>query len=226
MTVSSFDDGVDWAPDGRTFVIGAGEEVQVRDRTGRLLRAFTGAHSGAVMAPVVAGADREVLWSAGRDGLLSAWTLGATGGLLSSVDLGTSPFSGQAALDGSRAVALDYVEDDFNRAHLVDPVTGVASDPLPMPQGCQCQPWSVAMAGDGSVAVAAVNEFDAEGLVEDRGRLAVWDPISGELIHGVVTPWSPGRRRCHAGRFACGRERLRRGRGRGPARGKDRRESR
>jgi len=191
MTVSSFDDGVDWAPDGRTFAIGAGETVQVRDRRGRLLRELTGAHSGAVMAPVVAGRDRDVLWSAGRDGLLSAWTLDDTGGLLSSTDLGTSPFSGQASLDGSRAVALDYVETDLNRAYLLDPTTGAASDPLPMPTGCQCQPWAVAMAGDGSVAVGAVNELGPEGLVEDRGHVAVWDPGTGELLHDVGTPWAP-----------------------------------
>lgn len=191
MTVSSFDDGVDWAPDGGTFAIGAGETVQVRDRRGRLVRELTGAHSGAVMAPVIAGAGRDVLWSAGRDGLLSAWTLRDTGGLLASTDLGTSPFSGQASLDGARVVALDYAETDLNRAHLVDPETGAASDPLPMPAGCQCQPWAVAVAGDGGVAVGAVNELGPRGVVEDRGYVAVWDPATAELLHAVELPWSP-----------------------------------
>jgi DNA-binding SARP family transcriptional activator/WD40 repeat protein len=191
MTVSSFDDGVDWAPGGRTFVIGAGETVQERDRRGRLLAEFTGAHSGAVMAPVVAGDDRGILWSAGRDGLLSTWALGDSGGLWSSTDLGTSPFSGQASLDGSRVVALDYVETDLNRAHLVDPASGSASDPLPMPTDCRCQPWAVAMAGDGSVAVGAVNEVGPDGLVEDHGWLAVWDTDSGDLLHAVELPWAP-----------------------------------
>ncbi|WP_191280902.1 nSTAND1 domain-containing NTPase [Nocardioides flavus (ex Wang et al. 2016)] len=191
ITVTSFDDGVDWAPDGRTFVIGAGEAVQVRDRRGRLQRELTGAHSGAVMAPVVAGEDRRVLWSAGRDGLLSAWTLRDTGGLLSSIDLGASPFSGQASLDGSRAVALDYVEDDLNQAYILDPTSGAASDPLPMPAECQCQPWAVAMAGDGSVVVGALHEVESRRLVEDRGRVAVWDPGSGELLRTIATPWAP-----------------------------------
>ncbi|MDT0185638.1 BTAD domain-containing putative transcriptional regulator [Microbacterium sp. ARD31] len=191
MTVSSFDDGVDWAPDGRTFVIGAGETVQVRDRRGRLLRDLTGAHNGAVMAPVVAGADRQVLWSAGRDGLLSAWTLGSTDGLLSSMDLGASPFTGQASLDGLRAVALDVIETDLNQAYLLDGRSGAASDPLPMPSGCQCQPWSVAMSGDGSVALGAVTELGPGGLVEDRGSVAVWDADTGDLLHVVETPWAP-----------------------------------
>jgi DNA-binding SARP family transcriptional activator/outer membrane protein assembly factor BamB len=191
MTVTSFDDGVDWALDGRTFVLGAGERAQLRDRRGQLLDEFTGAHSGAVMAPVVAGDDRAFLWSAGRDGLLSTWTLGDGGGLWSSTDLGTSPFSGQASLDGSRVVALDYVETDLNLAHLVDPRSGTASEPLPMPAGCRCQPWAVAMAGDGSVAVGAVHEVVRGRLVEDRGSLAVWDADSGELLHAVALPWAP-----------------------------------
>ena len=178
ITVSSFDDGVDWSADGRTFVVGAGEAVQVHDRRGRLVRELTGAHSGAVMAPVLAGEGEQVLWSAGRDGLLSAWTLAEQGGLLSSTDLGTSPFSGQASTDGRRAIVLDYVETDLNRAHLVDPATGAASDPLAMPGGCVCQPWAVAMAADAGVAVGAINELGAEGLVEDSGYVAVWDPGS------------------------------------------------
>jgi WD40 repeat protein len=189
MTVSSFDDGVDWAPDGRTFVLGAGETVQVRDRRGRLLKELTGAHSGAVMAPVVAGRDRDVLWSAGRDGLLSSWTLGDAGGLLSSTDLGTSPFSGRASLDGSRVVVVDFLESDLNRAHLLDPGTGAASGPLPMPAGCECQPSAVSMAGDGSVAVGAVSEFGPRGPVEDRGYVAVWDPVTGDLRAAVEVPW-------------------------------------
>lgn len=78
MTVSSFDGGVDWTSDGRSFVIGAGEMLQVRDRRGRLLRELSGAHSGAVMAPVFPGADDSVLWAAGRDGLASgSWRSGS-----------------------------------------------------------------------------------------------------------------------------------------------------
>ncbi|MFM6850276.1 MAG: WD40 repeat domain-containing protein, partial [Terrabacter sp.] len=191
MTVSSFDDGVDWAHDGRSFAIGAGEAVQLRDRRGRLLRELTGAHNGAVMAPVVAGRDRDVLWSAGRDGLLSAWTLDGGGGLLASTELGTSPFSGRASLDGSRVVALDFQESDLNRAHLVDPVTGGASAPLPMPSGCACQPWAVSMSGDGSVAVGAVNELGPDGMVADRGHVVVWDARTAELRHAVEVPWPP-----------------------------------
>jgi DNA-binding SARP family transcriptional activator/WD40 repeat protein len=191
ITVSSFDDGVDWAPDGRTFVVGAGESAQVHDRDGRLLQELSGAHSGAVMAPVLAGEDREVLWSAGRDGLLSAWTLADSGGLLTSTRLGTSPFSGEASRDGGRAVVIDYFETDLNRAHLVNPDTGAASDPLAMPEGCVCQPMTVAMAGDGSVAVGAITELGADGLVEDRGHLAVWAAGSGDLLHAVELPWAP-----------------------------------
>lgn len=190
MTVSSFDDGVDWAPDGRTFVIGAGETVQARDRRGRLLDEFTGAHSGAVMAPVVAGDDRRFLWSAGRDGLLSTWTLGDAGGLWSSTELGTSPFSGQTSLDGTRVVAIDYVETAVNEAFLLDPDSGDATE-LAMPARCACQPWAVAMAGDGSVAVGAVNVVGPASLRQDRGYVAVWDPSSGALRHAIRLPWDP-----------------------------------
>ena len=163
--------------------------MQVRDRRGRLLRELGGAHSGAVMAPVIGGPDGEVLWSAGRDGLLSAWSLGVRGGLLTSLVLGTSPFSGQASR--TRAAALDYVETDLNRAFLLDPKTGVVSDPLPMPEGCNCQPWAVAVAGDGSVAVGAVNELGPNGLARDRGHLAVWDPASSTPMRTVLLPWDP-----------------------------------
>lgn len=190
IVVGSFDDGADWTPDGSRLAIGAGEQVQVHDRRGRLVAAFTGAHSGAVMAPVIGGPEHDVLWSAGRDGLLSAWSLADSGGLLSSTPLGTSPFSGQASTDGRRVVAIDYVETDVNEAFLLDPTSGDATQ-LAMPARCACQPWAVAMAGDGSVAVGAVNVLGSASLRQDRGYVAVWEPSSGALRHEVRLPWDP-----------------------------------
>ena len=40
-----------------------------------LVQELSGAHSGAVMAPVFAGPDDDMLWAAGRDGLISGWDL-------------------------------------------------------------------------------------------------------------------------------------------------------
>ena len=190
IVVSSFDDGVDWTPDGSSLVIGAGEQLQVHNRRGRLLAAFSGAHSGAIMAPVIGGPEQDVVWSAGRDGLLSAWSLADSRGLLTSTTLGTSPSSGQASTDGHRVVAIDYVESDLNEAFLVDPASGDVTE-LAMPERCACQPWAVGMAGDGSVAAGAVNVLGPASLRQDRGYVVVWDPSSGAIRHEVRLPWDP-----------------------------------
>ena len=190
MTVSSFDDGVDWAPDGRTFVIGAGETVQVRDRGGRLLREFAGAHSGAVMAPVVAGTDRSVLWSAGRTACSRPGRWGTPAAC------SRTPASARALSPARRPPTVRaWWHWTSSRPTSTRPTSWTrrrARPPsrFPCPQGASASrgPWRWQVTA--SVAVGAIHELGPEGLREDRGSLAVWDSSSGELLDVVEAPWA------------------------------------
>lgn len=189
IVVSSYDGGLAWSPDGRRFAIGAGETLRVHDLTGRLVRAYPGAHTGAIMTVLHSGEDR--VWTGGRDGVASQWDLAARDGFVSRARLPESPHTGDASADGSRAVFTRFHQDRLNEGWMVSPDTG--SDLVgPLPTGCLCQVTDVAMAADGSVAVGALEEWrpGLRGPYDDRGALAVWSP-DGELLGSVDLPWLP-----------------------------------
>ena len=191
MTVPSFDGGVDWAGDGRSFAIGAGEVVQVRDRSGRLLRQLSGAHSGAVMAPVFAGAEDSVLWAAGRDGLASGWDLAGEQGLIRDTPLGQGPHNGQADDSGELAAGTLFSFTEPNRPALLDARSG-RTTPLPLPADCRCQVDSMTITPDGSLAVGSVMTFGKRSFVDpDTGHLLVWSTADRTLRHEVALPWNP-----------------------------------
>ena len=191
MTVPSFDGGVDWAGDGRSFAIGAGEVVQVRDRSGRLLRQLSGAHSGAVMAPVFAGAEDSVLWAAGRDGLASGWDLAGEQGLIRDTPLGQGPHNGQADDSGELAAGTLFSFTEPNRPALLDARSG-RTTPLPLPADCRCQVDSMTITPDGSLAVGSVMTFGRRSFVDpDTGHLLVWSTADRTLRHEVALPWNP-----------------------------------
>lgn len=188
MTISSFDNGVDWAADG-TFAIGAGEAVQVRSQRGRLVKELTGAHSGAVMAPVFGGSEDSVLWAAGRDALISGWDLTGNRGLLETTALERGAQNGQASGDGTIAAGMLFSVVEPNGAGLLE---GSRTNPLTMPE-CECQVASVAITPDGSRALGSVIHFTEgpPGYATDAGRLLVWDTARRELLHDVALPWNP-----------------------------------
>jgi DNA-binding SARP family transcriptional activator/WD40 repeat protein len=191
MSVPSFDGGVDWSSHGETFAIGAGEIIQVRDRRGRLLRELSGAHSGAVMAPVLAGPDDQMLWAAGRDGLVSGWDLAGQQGLIRSSPLGTGPHSGQADVSGQLAAGTLFSFTGPNRPALLDVRAG-RTTPLMLPSGCRCQMDSITITPDGDLAVGSVMTFDENGFFDPEvGRLMVWSTDDRTLQHDVALPWNP-----------------------------------
>lgn len=190
MTVPSFDGGVDWSADGRSFAIGAGEVVQVRDRRGRLVRELTGAHSGAVMAPVFAGEADGTLWAAGRDGLISGWDLTGTRGLILDTPLGQGPHNGQADSSGSVAAGTLFSFTAPNRPALIDSRARTTT-PLPLPASCTCQVDSMTITPDGDLAVGSVMAFTETGFDPDSGHLMVWSTSDRTLRHDVALPWNP-----------------------------------
>ncbi|WP_188450390.1 nSTAND1 domain-containing NTPase [Knoellia flava] len=189
MTVESFDGPVDWAADSRTLVLAAGQAVQQRDRGGRLLRELSGAHSGQVMAVMVAGAARDVVWAPGRDGLLSAWDLSGRRGLLASSPLERGPHNGQADASGTTGAGTLFASVTENTAVLLDARSGKARA-LDLPAGCRCQVSSMAMSPGGDLAVGSVMGFSATAGDDLRsGALVVWETDDGTLRHDVTLPW-------------------------------------
>lgn len=190
MTVASFDGGVDWSAGGRSFAIGAGEEIQVRDRRGRLVQELSGAHSGAVMAPVFAGPDDDMLWAAGRDGLISGWDLSGRRGLIKDTPLGQGPHNGTADDSGELAAGTLFSFTGPNRAGLMSS-RSQRTQLLPLPADCSCQVDSVTITPDGSLAIGSIMNFDETGFDPDSGRLLVWSTADRTLRHTIPLPWNP-----------------------------------
>ena len=189
MTVESFDGPVAWSADSQSFVLGAGQALQQRDRDGRLVRELTGAHSGQVMAVLLAGPARDVVWAPGRDGLLSAWDLSGKRGLIGNSPLQRGPHNGQADASGATGAGTLFASTRENTASLLDARTGRAR-PLALPPGCECQLAATAMSPRGDLAVGAVTGFSA--VANDdlaSGALVVWSATDGSLLHDVTLPW-------------------------------------
>ncbi|WP_404386559.1 winged helix-turn-helix domain-containing protein [Knoellia locipacati] len=189
MTVESFDGPVAWSADSQSFVLGAGQVLQQRDRNGRLLRELSGAHSGQVMAVLLAGPARDVVWAPGRDGLVSAWDLSGKRGLIGSVPLERGPHNGQADASGATGAGTLFASTTENTASLLDAGTGRAR-PLALPPGCECQVASTAMSPRGDLVVGSVTGFSAVVNADLKsGALVVWSATDGSLLHDVTLPW-------------------------------------
>ncbi|MFD1948119.1 BTAD domain-containing putative transcriptional regulator [Nocardioides aestuarii] len=192
IVVTSYDGGLAWSPDERHLAIGGGEVLQIHDLRGRLVRSFPAAHTGAIMSVLYSGPDR--VWTGGRDGVASLWAAGGSGGFVDEQRLDGSPHLGDTSPSGGLGAYVRFRQTTLNEAYLVDPARGepVGRSPLPMPPRCRCQPIDVAVAGDGSVAVGAVEAW-RPGLIgpfDDRGHVAVWSP-DGALVAEVDLPWRP-----------------------------------
>ena len=190
MTVPSFDGGVDWTADGRSFAIGAGEVVQIRDRKGRLLRELSGAHGGAVMATAFAGEDDDLLWAAGRDGLASGWDLSGKRGLIRDTPLGQGPHNGRADDAGKLAAGTIFSFTEPNLPALMD-LRSQRTTPLPLPDDCRCQVDTMTITPDGSQAVGSMMRFGTETFLDPHsGALLVWSTADRTLRHEVALPWN------------------------------------
>jgi WD40 repeat protein len=187
-----------WAADGATLVVASDGVLQLRDgRTGALRRDLRG-HSGSVFGLAFVGADSSRLWSAGRDGTAFLWDTTGRQGIARTAAAEVGTYLGDVAADGDTAVAVAYGGgDETNLAYLVDAATGerLRRTPLPMPQGCDCRPWAVAMAPDGRTAMAGLEHLPgplpaaADRAYDDRGSLVLWDVPDGRVRTEVLLPW-------------------------------------
>ena len=100
-----------------------------------------------------------------------------------------------ASRDGRTGVVLDWHDDAFNEARLVDPATGLplSPDPLPMPEDCACQPFPVAITPDGRTALAGLDVMSDpdDWSAPHTGRLLLWDVASRQIRADLELPWAP-----------------------------------
>jgi DNA-binding SARP family transcriptional activator/WD40 repeat protein len=188
-----------FSPDGSVLAVASDEAVTLHDgTTGVPTGQVLAAHSGRVMQMQFAG-DGSRLWTAGRDGAAMLWDLTASTGLADRSDADVFGYRAGVSADGTVAVVNRWHDDRFNEARLADPRTGedLLGEQLPVPDGCVCQVWAVAMTSDGGTALGAVNVFG--GTVEepeppwreDLGHLLVWDTDDGSVRSAVDLPWPP-----------------------------------
>jgi DNA-binding SARP family transcriptional activator/outer membrane protein assembly factor BamB len=178
-------------PGGREIAVAGEETVDVYDaRSLEQVRTLEG-HSGAVLGVAVAGPDRDVLWTAGRDSTAVAYDLSGRRGVLRHVPLAVKAAIGEAA--GGRAAVTPYYETEPNTLRFLDLERGrdLHGELQPV-KGCPCQPGRTAITPDGRTALVAIIEFDEDfGFVTDRGRVVVMDVDSGTVRDTIDLPWDP-----------------------------------
>jgi DNA-binding SARP family transcriptional activator/WD40 repeat protein len=190
--------GAWFSPDGSQLALTDGELVRLYDaRTGAELRQLVG-HSGSVMAGAFAGDERDVLWTAGRDGTAMAWDLSGTRGTVRTQAYPVPSSRGDVSTDTGIAVAMvppsDALGDLQSSAlHLVDTATGRTLVELAPPAPCPCNTVAVDISADGSTAVAGFEvrmpQVAGAAYVDGADHLAVYDVPSGRLRTTVAVPW-------------------------------------
>jgi WD40 repeat protein len=147
-------------------------------------------HSGAVLGIELAGPDRDLLWTAGRDGTAVAFDLSGARGVLRTLAQQIPADAGTATADVG--VLVEHYDDRLNTVRMVDLSTGrdLHGEQKVLP-GCLCQPTAVALSPDGRTAVTGVVKF-TDGfadVVTDSGSVVVWDVRSGARTRTITTPW-------------------------------------
>jgi WD40 repeat protein len=142
------------------------------------------------MQASVAGASRDLIWTAGRDGTTVAFDLSGTRGLIRprSVPAPKQFNVGQAV--GDVAVGIGSHADRWNPAHLVDVTTGrdlFGELPLAECPG-DCQVAATALSPDGATAYGSVEHIVDMGP-GNRGVVLAWDVATGERTATWPTPW-------------------------------------
>ncbi|MFC6422050.1 BTAD domain-containing putative transcriptional regulator [Ornithinimicrobium tianjinense] len=194
-TISGFVRSAQLAPDGDSLAVAVDERVELRDPTTFDLITSWPVHNGAVLGTVLAGTDRDLLWTAGRDGTTVALDLSRSRGLLRREKTELQLELGAAAPRAARAVVRVPHDDAPNGARFVNLATGQDLHGELQPYDCFCQVGpALAITPDGRRALATIEEWhDLEDFapVTDRGRVAVWDVESGEVERTIATPWAP-----------------------------------
>jgi DNA-binding SARP family transcriptional activator len=182
---------VAWVPGTRLVAVLHDEVVELRDARTLALDRTIDANSGFVMGAGAAGPG--MLWIAGRDGTAVALDVLGTQGLLRTIGGGPVLDIGDADAGSRFAVWTQQFDDRPNPARIVGLASGKdLFGELPLPP-CSCQPGAVSISDDAVLASGALEEFrpDFSGLVEDRGRVVLWDVASGSIARVVDVPWLP-----------------------------------
>ena len=201
IPLPSFAGGIRFSPDGTELAVGAGEVLQLRDgHTGELRAELTG-HSGAIMSIVYAGPDRDMIWTAGRDGSAFAWDRTGQRGILRSAPSPARTWLGDTDDSGTVAVGLSAPSGAYNWVSVLDPRTGSLIHPeLALPADCRwCEPVAVAITPDGHTAVGGALQYPeingapdySGGPEQNHGYLVRWDTATGSLTGITELPWPP-----------------------------------
>jgi WD40 repeat protein len=193
IALPGFHGGIAFSADGTQVAVGAGDLVQVRNsHTGELVRELSG-HSGTVMGATFTRPGENLLWSIGRDGTAFQWDLTRSRGVIRSAPSEVATHLGAASADGRVGVAMTFNETKPNEVFRLDPGSGrqLGAGPLPIPDGCPCQPWSVAVTPDGATALGGLEELSKPNDWEGprTGRLLLWDVANGTIRSQVALPW-------------------------------------
>lgn len=176
-------------PGGREVAVARDEELEIHDlEAGALARTMSG-HSGALLQMELTGPDRDLIWTAGRDGNAVAFDLTGTRGVLRRLPHDIVADAGAGA--SGVAVVVNYYDTELNTFSVVDLATGEDRfGELQPVRSCLCQPAHAAITPDGRLGVVAVVEFtDDFEPVTDRGRVAVVDTTDGGIVRTIRTPW-------------------------------------
>lgn len=176
-------------PGGREVAVARDEELEIYDlATGALVRAMSG-HSGALLQMELSGPDRDLVWTAGRDGNAVAFDLTGTRGVLRRLPRDIVADVGAAA--SGVGVVVNYYDTELNTFSVVDLETGDDRFGELQPiRSCLCQPTHAAITPNGRHALVTIVEFtDDFEPVTDRGRVAVVDTTDGRVVRTIRTPW-------------------------------------
>ena len=200
VRVPSLVRGAPWSPDGTQVALTVDRGIQVLEAdTLRLGRAAAG-HSGAVMGAGFAGADGDLVWTAGRDGTAVGFDLSGRRTPIATTPTGLDPALGHASTSAQRGVYLELVFTGTpHLVHVTDLSTGTnLGELVPDIDGADgrwpaeviFEPNSVAITPDGETAVVGIGGFTwAEGYVSDRGVLALFDASTQRQTALVDLPW-------------------------------------
>ena len=155
-----------------------------------LVSTLTGQSSDA-MGAAWAGPDRDVLWTAGREGTAVAFDVTGGEGAIATAASPDHPWAGEGAADADVQVwstrddfgpDLAFVRRSGDRRGVQLPLTGL--------EDCGCEVTSTDVTADGGTALGGLRVLSPLGEeVTDRGYVVAWDVATRRVRAVVDTPW-------------------------------------
>ncbi|MCA1780891.1 MAG: PQQ-binding-like beta-propeller repeat protein [Intrasporangiaceae bacterium] len=200
VRVPSFVRGAAWSPDGTQVALTVDRGIQLLDTETLRLGRASPAHSGAVMGASFAGADADLVWTAGRDGTAVGFDLSGRRTPIATTPTELDPALGHASTSAQRGVYIEliftgtphlvHVTDLQAGTNLGELVPDIDSTGGGWPAEAIFEPNSVAITPDGETAIVGVGGYTwADGFVMDRGLVALFDVSSRRQTALVELPW-------------------------------------